>query len=92
MAQFCTCGSLIVNDSCTNKNCSNRKASFLLQQKKALKQPMLPRLPKVPEQEGRQNVLLTICMIKKKRVNRLSSYEALRNTNYQTIFYQAVLY
>jgi len=53
---------------------------------------MLPRLPKVPEQEGRQNVLLTICMIKKKRVNRLSSYEALRNTNYQTIFYQAVLY
>jgi len=60
--------------------------------KKALKQPMLPRLPKVPEQEGRQNVLLTICMIKKKRVNRLSSYEALRNTNYQTIFYQAVLY
>ncbi|NLU26849.1 MAG: hypothetical protein GXX00_06845 [Hungateiclostridium thermocellum] len=29
MAQFCTCGSLIVNDSCTNKNCSNRKASKL---------------------------------------------------------------
>jgi len=71
---------------------TEKQASFLLQQKKALKQPMLPRLPKVPEQEGRQNVLLTICMIKKKRVNRLSSYEALRNTNYQTIFYQAVLY
>jgi len=44
------------------------------------------------QQKKRQNVLLTICMIKKKRVNRLSSYEALRNTNYQTIFYQAVLY
>ncbi|HHV28922.1 hypothetical protein [Acetivibrio mesophilus] len=27
MAQFCTCGSLIINDSCTNKNCSNRAAS-----------------------------------------------------------------
>jgi len=51
---------------------TEKQASFLLQQKKALKQPMLPRLPKVPEQEGRQNVLLTICMIKKKRVNRLS--------------------
>jgi len=44
---------------------TEKQASFLLQQKKALKQPMLPRLPKVPEQEGRQNVLLTICMIKK---------------------------
>ncbi|HOM03303.1 MAG TPA: hypothetical protein PLH43_10810 [Acetivibrio sp.] len=29
MAQFCTCGSLIINDSCTNKNCSNRVASKL---------------------------------------------------------------
>ncbi len=28
MPQFCcTCGSLIVNDQCTNKNCTNRPAS-----------------------------------------------------------------
>lgn len=27
MVEFCTCGSLIINDSCTNKNCSNRPAS-----------------------------------------------------------------
>ncbi|TYQ16747.1 UNVERIFIED_CONTAM: hypothetical protein Cloal_3315 [Acetivibrio alkalicellulosi] len=24
MAQFCTCGSLMINDSCTNKNCINK--------------------------------------------------------------------
>lgn len=24
MAQFCTCGSLMINESCTNKNCINK--------------------------------------------------------------------
>ncbi|MCX7746198.1 MAG: hypothetical protein N2645_04805 [Clostridia bacterium] len=27
MAQFCTCGSLVINDQCTNKNCSLRTAT-----------------------------------------------------------------
>jgi hypothetical protein len=27
MVEFCTCGSLIINDSCTNKNCANKPAS-----------------------------------------------------------------
>nr|WP_010245783.1 hypothetical protein [Acetivibrio cellulolyticus] len=26
MAEFCTCGSLVLDGSCTNKNCSNRAA------------------------------------------------------------------
>lgn len=26
MAEFCTCGSLMLEGSCTNKNCSNRSA------------------------------------------------------------------
>ncbi|MFZ5987561.1 MAG: hypothetical protein ACOYWZ_10625 [Bacillota bacterium] len=27
MAQFCTCGSLMINDNCTNKNCTNKAPS-----------------------------------------------------------------
>ncbi len=26
MAEFCTCGSLMLDGSCTNKNCSNKSA------------------------------------------------------------------
>ena len=27
MAEFCTCGSIIINDHCTNKNCSFKSGS-----------------------------------------------------------------
>ncbi|RCX13247.1 hypothetical protein DFR58_11865 [Anaerobacterium chartisolvens] len=27
MAQFCSCGSIIINDHCTNKNCINKSNS-----------------------------------------------------------------
>jgi hypothetical protein len=27
LAEFCTCGSLIINEQCTNKNCTNKPAS-----------------------------------------------------------------
>ena len=27
LAEFCTCGSIVINDHCTNKNCSNKAAS-----------------------------------------------------------------
>lgn len=27
MAQFCTCGSLMINDACTNKNCTFKAAN-----------------------------------------------------------------
>ncbi len=27
MPEFCTCGSIIFNNQCTNKNCANRSAS-----------------------------------------------------------------
>lgn len=29
MANFCNCGSIIVNDSCTNKKCKNYKKSLI---------------------------------------------------------------
>lgn len=27
MAEFCSCGSIMINGECTNKNCSNKPAS-----------------------------------------------------------------
>lgn len=36
MAEFCNCGSLMINGSCTNKNCSNKLA----------KAPAKPRQPR----------------------------------------------
>lgn len=35
MAEFCTCGSLIINGSCTNRNCSNKKSTVKASSKKS---------------------------------------------------------
>ena len=51
MTQFCTCGSIIINEQCTNKNCSTRSKSKQASPKKAAakssssvkKEPKSPR-------------------------------------------------
>ncbi|HHX17307.1 MAG TPA: hypothetical protein GX727_00430 [Clostridium sp.] len=49
MAQFCTCGSLIVDDKCTNKNCKNilsTKSSSSTKKRVAAKKTATEEKPK----------------------------------------------
>ena len=45
MAEFCTCGSIVINGQCTNKNCINRVASAKVPK---VRKTAVKKVPKTP--------------------------------------------